>query len=205
MISYPSFNGKYRSGSFYVFDKLDGSNVRAEWTRKRGFHKFGKRNGLLDDVTPHLIKAKDLILDLYAEDLNRIFRARRLDRATAFFEFYGPNSAFGYHHDEQHTVTLIDCHVHKRGFLHPRDFVSWFAGVDHARLLHVGNVTDDLINQIKDGTLEGVTYEGVVAKGEPKKGSLPVMWKIKSNAWYEALRARCRDEADPQAAFERLS
>jgi hypothetical protein len=213
VIKYPSFNGKHRSGSFYLFDKLDGSNVRAEWNRKHvkrdkatfGFNKFGKRNGLLDDQTPHLIKAKDLIIDLYAEQLCEIFSQKRLTRATAFFEFYGPNSSFGYHADEEHTVTLIDCHINNQGFMHPRDFVDWFKYVDHAELLHVGNVTEDLIRQIKDGTLPGMTFEGVVAKGDPERGDRPVMWKIKTNAWYEALRERVKDEKDPEAAFERLS
>jgi len=44
MKSYPSIPGKHTNGiPLTVFDKLDGSNIRAEWSKKRGFYKFGTR------------------------------------------------------------------------------------------------------------------------------------------------------------------
>lgn len=33
----------------YLFRKEDGSNIRAEWNPNKGFYKYGRRNGLLDD------------------------------------------------------------------------------------------------------------------------------------------------------------
>jgi len=207
MIQYPSIDAQIRSGHYYVFPKFDGSNCRAQWNRKRSFYKFGKRNGLLDDQTPYLSQAKDLILSLYGDQLDEIFRSKRVDEATAFFEFYGPTSAFGVHYDEPHTVTLIDIHVHKRGILLPNEFLDWCRYIDHAPCLYQGPINEDLIRQIKDGTLEGMAFEGVVCKGKGKHG--PDMFKIKSNAWYQTLRDRCkttsRNEQEAEAMFTRLS
>lgn len=51
MKQYPSINGQI-SYEFpvYVWDKLDGSNIRAEWSKKNGFYKFGTRERLLDST-----------------------------------------------------------------------------------------------------------------------------------------------------------
>jgi len=209
---YPSFDAKHRSGVYYFFDKLDGSNVRAEWSRKRakkepetfGFYKFGKRHGLLDGLTQHLEKAKPLILEKYAALLCEIFMQKRLTKATAFFEFHGPSSNFGWHADEEHTVTLIDVHIYKQGFMDPGDFVDWFQYIDHAPVLHHGYLSE-VIERIKDGTLPGMTYEGVVGKGKPGSTGKINMFKVKSEAWYAELRSRCASAGDPDAAFRRLS
>lgn len=46
MITYPSLDYYFDYPEIYIyaFDKLDGSNIRFEWSRKRGFYKFGTRN-----------------------------------------------------------------------------------------------------------------------------------------------------------------
>lgn len=209
MKSYPHIPHKIPSGTYYFFDKLDGSNVRVEWSRKRGMYKFGKRNALLDDQTPFLEKAEGLILEKYEDDLSRIFRRERYDRAVAFFEFWGPNSFAGVHEDEAHTVTLIDIAPYKKGILDPREFLDVADGIDHAPLVYHGNVNQDVIEAVKTGRLPGVTFEGVVGKAKhPGKRSLPVMFKIKSDAWLDRLRARCRAMTDSErganAMFELL-
>jgi len=204
MKSYPSITGEIRRGvPVYVFDKLDGSNVRAEWTRKRGFHKFGKRTTLLDpayDVTPFLCEAPDLIVEDFSDDLGEICRLKRWDKATFFFEFWGPSSFAGVHVDEPHRVTLIDVAVHRRGWMPARDFVRTFMGLDHATLLHHGNFTQKFQRMIETGTLPGMTFEGVVCKGTRSNG-LPFMFKRKSEAWLQKLRERC--EGDDKL-YERL-
>lgn len=49
---YPSITKEIRHDIYiYAFDKLDGSNIRAEWNSKRGFYKFGTRNQLMDEKT----------------------------------------------------------------------------------------------------------------------------------------------------------
>ena len=206
MKPYPSIEGRPPQGTpFYVFDKLDGSNVRAEWTRKRGFHKFGKRNGLLDpgyDTTPFLAEAPGLIMSNHADALAAVAKSQRWDKATFFFEFYGPNSFAGFHADEPHTVTLLDVAVHRKGFMEPRDFLKLFGDVDTPRLLHRGNFTKELAEAVASGTLEGMTFEGVVCKGAwDKKKGRPAMWKWKNLAWFQRLREKCGSDT---ALFEHL-
>jgi len=207
--TYPHIPHKIPSGTYYFFAKLDGSNTRAEWTHKRGFDKFGKRNALLDSQTPFLEEAKGLILNKYGDELSRIFRRARYDKATAFFEFWGENSFAGVHEDEPHTVTLFDIAPHKKGILPPRDYLDLVGDIDIAEMVYYGNVNQDIIRQVKEGNLPGQSFEGVVAKAKhPGKQLLPVMFKLKSNAWLDRLRERCRsltvnDEA-ADSLFEKL-
>ena len=37
------YYGDYLGPDIIAFDKIDGSNLRFEWSRKRGFYKFGTR------------------------------------------------------------------------------------------------------------------------------------------------------------------
>lgn len=208
MKSYPSIPGDILRGTpFYIFDKLDGSNVRAEWTRKRGLHKFGKRNGLLSsdwDPTPFLSEAPDLMREKYGDDIARICRSNRWDKATFYFEFFGPNSFAGWHVEEEHDVVLFDVAVHRKGFLSPKQFLKNFGDLHTAELLHYGNFTLDLQQQVEEGVLEGMTFEGVVCKGQKstKKGSMPMMFKRKNVAWIQRLRERCGEDTK---LFERLA
>jgi hypothetical protein len=202
MKSYPTINGGVQFGTpVYIFDKLDGSNVRAEWTRKNGWAKFGRRNGLLDDSNAILKrKVPDLIRDKYGDVLAEVFRKQRWTKATAFFEFHGPNSFAGYHEEtDDHTVTLLDVCVHPTGFLEPREFLKLFQYVETPNLIHVGNFTQPMREQVESGTLEGMTFEGVVAKGSCVSPGRPLMFKWKNQAWLDRLRADCTDEAE----FER--
>jgi len=198
MKTYPSIDKRICPGKFlFAFDKLDGSNVRVEWTRKKGFTKFGRRNGLLDDSNPHLSESKDLILENYGDDLSRIFKDERYEKATAFFEFHGPNSFAGNHIDEDHVVTLFDVDIYRKGLLEPKEFVKLFGDLDIPKILHTGPVSTELIDSIKDGTLEGMTFEGVVFKGSwDKKSGRPLMFKVKNMKWIEKLREYCDGNQD---------
>src|SRR4051812_19272266 len=78
---------------FIAFDKLDGSNIRAEWDRKRGWHQLGTRRRLLDASQPFLGQAIQLILDGYGDGLAKALKddpaLGRPQQATAYFEFLG--------------------------------------------------------------------------------------------------------------------
>jgi len=189
MKAYPSIPAEIVHQPIYAFDKLDGSNVRAEWSRKRGFYKFGKRNHLLDDTNPFLRETEQLVVDGYSEDLTRIFRARRWDRAVCFFEFFGPGSFAGNHEDEPHEVVLIDV-AGPRGIVEPRDFLDMFGGLRIAEMLYRGNPSSDFLELVRTGTLDGMTFEGVVCKGKWTSPGRPLMFKVKNHAWYEKLRAK---------------
>ena len=59
---YPSISQKIRYGyEVYAFDKIDGSQIRAEWDKKLGFHKFGSRKRLLGEDQQYLYEAIELI------------------------------------------------------------------------------------------------------------------------------------------------
>ena len=117
MKEYPSIANVVQNIPVYAFDKIDGSNIRAEWSRKKEFYKFGSRHRLLGDDDPLLGEAIEIINNKYHDDLSRIFVNQRHERCIVFFEFYGANSFAGNHCDEPHDVKLIDVNPYKKGIL----------------------------------------------------------------------------------------
>ena len=193
MKQYPHIDSPPRSDTpIIAFDKLDGSNIRAEWNRKSGFYKFGRRHGLLDDSTPFLKEAEPLFLEKYGDDLSRIFKEQRYESAVAFFEFFGPNSFAGYHCDEPHEVVLFDIDVYKKGLLAPREFLDLVGDLHIPKVLYSGNCNQPFIASVRNNTLEGITFEGVVCKGaRERKTGMPVLFKLKTQQWYDKLKAHC--------------
>jgi len=194
---YPSISRELIKGTpFYMFDKLDGSNIRAEWSPKKGFWKFGSRTQLIDMSNPlgkmaiPLIKAQEAA---FAPILGKLTR----EEAICFFEAFGPSSFAGVHDFEEkgHQAVLIDVSLYKKGFMRPQEFLEAFSGkVPTPTLIHAGTVTQELVGAIHDGLLLGVTFEGVVCKGAPlKKGYPPHMFKIKSRAWIEKVKSLYTD------------
>ena len=205
MKKYPSISKVAALGqNVYVFGKYDGSCLRVELSPKNGFSKFGRRNGLLDDSNPILKRGPDLFLAKYAHDLDKIFRAQRWSNVTCFFEFFVANSFAGAHDpEEQQDVVLFDVSVYKQGLLDPATFLKLFRHLDVQELLYNGNVTQELISDIKSGNLPGMPFEGVICKGSlNRKTGLPLMFKIKSDAWLDKLMRRCGGD---QKLFEMLS
>lgn len=205
MKEYPSFDGKIVDVPIHAYDKLDGQQLRCSWTRRDGLHKFGSRTRLLSDETPLLKERGPAAIRARYLELDAIFRAERVLEATCFFEFYGPRSFAGLHEPEdEHVATLIDVSLDKQGLQLPRAFEKLFRGrVPLPGLLYRGNPNSDLIRAVRERTLEGMTYEGVVCKGAPsKKDALPTMFKIKSEAWILAVKARWG--TDPKRLAELL-
>ncbi len=190
MKSYPIIEYKVNGNiDIYAFDKLDGSNIRAEWNVKNGFHKFGTRHRLLDEHDEHLGEAVDLINKKYREDLSKIFYDNKYGRVISFFEFYGPNSFAGNHEDEEHTVILIDANPYKRGILPPAKFIKLFEGVVKTpNVVFHGRVGTQFVEAVRESEAEGMTFEGVVCKGV-RKGAHLTMFKIKSKAWIDRIKA----------------
>jgi len=203
MKQYPSISRDIQyGGPYYVFDKVDGSNIRAEWSKKQGFYKFGSRKVLLGEkgATEQqtlLGESIDLIKNL-SDTFGKIFRDERWQQVVCFFEFLGANSFAGFHHNEPHKVVLIDLHIHKQGIIDAREFLRIFDGtVETAKLLHQGNFNKELETQIRSGTLEGMGFEGVVAKAPPqKKWEMPTMFKVKNQAWIDRVKALHGDKAE---------
>ena len=188
--------------AIYAFDKLDGSNFRAEWTSKRGFWKFGTRTRLLDRAERPLGEAIDLFMAESGDELGSRFKSERWQEAIAFCEFWGPSSFAGNHADEAHFASLIDVSVHKKGLLLAKDFLKLTDGLHRAKLLYHGNANQPFVDSVKDGRLEGMTFEGVVCKGPYVRPGQPMMFKVKSQAWFDKLRGVCGNDEEK---FKRLS
>ncbi len=196
MKSYPSISKETRQDLYvYAFDKLDGSNIRAEWNPKKGFYKFGTRTQLIDSNS-QFGKAIPLIKEKYEPDLLNVFKDHKWESVVCFFEFFGPSSFAGSHkQDEQQTVILFDAAPYKHGLLEPQDFIKYFGHLDTAKLLYEGYVDTNLFDQVKQSTLQGMTFEGVVCKSvNDKKTKMPIMFKIKSQAWLDKLKEYCKDD-----------
>lgn len=203
MKQYPEIQHKAVGGqAVYAFDKLDGSNIRAEWTRKNGFWKFGSRTRLLDRAEKPLGEAIDLFMARSGDELASRFKAERWQEATAFFEFWGMNSFAGVHQEEDHFVSLIDVSAYKKGLLLARDYLKLTEGLERAKLLYHGNANEPFIQEVREGKLEGMTFEGVVCKGPYVTPGMPLMFKVKSQAWFDKLRGLCGDDEEK---FRRLS
>ena len=199
--TYPSISYATESHlPIVAFDKLDGSNIRAEWTNKKGFHKFGTRNRLVDATDPLFGRAPGLVLAKYGDPLGKALKDAGYDRAMCFFEFWGPSSFAGMHNlEEQQTVTLFDIAPFGQGILEPERYLKIVEDgqLDHAKVLYVGSCTENFIQNVREGTLIGMTFEGVICKAKnDKKTKMPVMFKQKSRAWLDKLHVYCGDNKD---------
>lgn len=197
MKTYPSISRDITGGIYHIIDKLDGSNMRAEWHPKKGFWKFGSRTQLVDPRSGPLGALSIPLIQAQEDSIGRILRGMRAQEATCFFEFFGPSSFAGVHKWDEpgFQAVLFDVTIFKQGFMGPRDFYKAFdAYVPTPSLLHVGNATQDLVKAVREGTLTGMSFEGVVCKGAPlKNGYPPHMFKIKSQAWIDKVRSLYTD------------
>jgi len=198
MKSYPSISGNHDySNIFYVFDKLDGTNIRAEWSTKKGFYKFGTRNQLIDETNKQWGKSISLISEIEPE-FRKIMKKFNVSSTVGFFEFHGPSSFAGQHDlNDEMKITLFDLSPDKKGLIEPRIFLEYFedSKIDIPKLLYNGKIGSEFINSVKNDTLEGITFEGVVCKSiNYKSPGLPFMFKIKTNKWLDKLKAYCKED-----------
>jgi hypothetical protein len=193
MKEYPTITKNIRKDiHIYAFDKLDGNNIRAEWSSKRGFYKFGSRNQLIDEKNKQFGEAVTLIHDKYESDLAMVFKENRWRDVICFFEYYGPSSFAGQHIDsEQKTVTLFDVNPYEEGILEPRIFIKLFGHLEIPKVLYEGKANFSFVSKVKSSALNGMTFEGCVCKG-CDNGRL-IMFKIKSTAWLNKLRDFCKN------------
>lgn len=195
MKSYPSIlnsTGKsFREFDAYVFDKVDGSNLRFEWSRKRGWYKFGTRNRLFDTSDEVFGSAIQLFKEQLEPDLNPIFSKllrKGVENAIAYAEFFGPSSFAGQHkQDEEKKLYLFDVALYKKGIMGPKQFLDEFGHCQIARFLGHYKWSRDFIQNVRDGLVGGITFEGVV--GKSGEGHKLIMAKAKTRAWIDKVRA----------------
>jgi len=181
------------------FEKLDGSNIRAEWSKKRGFYKFGTRQQMIDEKHPQFGKAVTLFLNKYDEGLSRIFtdnkQYREIRNFVVFSEYFGEKSFAGYHEtDDIMDIVLFDVSMFQKGWVKPKDFIDNFNHLGIPRLMYRGNFNKRLISDVKEGKFD--VKEGIMAKGlrRTKGDELVWMTKIKTQAWFDKLRWKLGDK-----------
>lgn len=196
MKSYPSITGKIVDKPIFAFDKLDGSQIRAEWTKKTGFNKFGSRKVLIDETHEIFCKVPEMVKTKFEKDLTDRFNQKRYDKVTCFFEYYGTKTFAGYHYDnDTFNVTLFDINPYKKGFLVPNDFIKLVGDLDIAKLLYQGKPNQEFIKLVKSGELKGMTLEGVVCKYIISKTHIG-RFKVKNLLWIKNLRTFCKGDEE---------
>lgn len=198
MLQYPSIPGSARAPMgkpCIAFYKYDGSNLRWEWSKKKGWNKFGTRRQMFDYNTPLYSQAIPIFMDTIAEEL--VYRVKQIDknpeRITAFTEFFGPNSFAGNHDEnEPKELKLFDVFLFKRGFIKPKSFVDMFDDLPwSAKVIYEGNLNRKFIMDVKRGKYD--VFEGVIAKGNDFNV------KIKTNQYFERLRHKFADKWEQYA------
>lgn len=190
----------------YVFDKLDGSNLRFEWSKRRKeWSKFGTRSRLFDATDWQFGRAIKIFMETLAEPIAKVAVDQRWERVIAFAEHWGPSSFAGCHHDPQNQpldpddqmhVDLIDVAPHRHGLLGPAEYLKLFEGVPMAKFLGRFNWTRGFVERVWNGDVEGITLEGVVGKSGHGKTHDLVMSKAKTRVWVNRVKERyAPDEA----------
>lgn len=193
--SIPKYKLDHIGKSIFSFEKIDGSNFRAEWdlniSKKNkssyGFEKFGTRSELILNSTNPFHEGVEIFQKEYSSQLDKIFREekvfRGVKRITAYLEFYGYGSFAGQHSwFDDHYLRLFDIFIYKKDFLNPSDFLKIFEGkLKIQRLVYNGLLTPEYIESVEHGTGEGVVYKGI----EEKK---IFMGKIKTHEWLNKVK-----------------
>lgn len=205
MKSYPSIassrGSNFRGFRAHVFDKIDGSNLRFEWSPKRGWYKFGTRRRLFDESDSVFGAAIALWNETFAEALSNHAAKERWRGCTAYAEYHGPNSFAGLHEPkDEHQLTLIDMDISMKGLIDPRDFVEFGAIVPTARYFGSINWTRGFVEAMYENPQAAIqeygdfaegfapvpSFEGVV--GKATNGRKRIMAKAKTKAWIEKVR-----------------
>jgi hypothetical protein len=202
MKEYPKIFGPAFAGitdtSCIAFYKYDGSNLRFEWNRKRGWYKFGTRRRLFDHTDPEYGEAIDLFMTKYADGVIKQIKNHRLYRQAesviAYAEFFGPHTFAGKHDAEflgvetndPKELVLFDVNVHKRGFIPPHEFVDLFQSMPIAEVVYRGIFDEQFVQDVREGKYP--VDEGVIVKG----GTGHDLWmrKVKTLAYLEELKTR---------------
>jgi len=190
MKSYPSIVRVDQSGwnrDLYTFDKLDGSNLRFEWSRKTGWFKFGTRKRLFDRNDPVFGQAIPLFMDTLAEPLAEIAYNNKWVNIVAFCEFWGKNSLAGRHNPEDpKNLTLFDVSIYRYGMLGPKEFLNHFKYLPIPNFLGVQKWNKSFVEKVRNSQFDKITFEGVVGKSGDYDDLTLV--KCKTNNWLDAIR-----------------
>lgn len=184
MKNYPSIRQSRKPFQACVFDKLDGSNLRFSWDIRQGWYEYATRTRTLP-IDHKLYKiGYEYFNNVYADSIAAIATKKGWKRLDAFCEFHGDNSFAGRHDlSEKQIVTLIDLAPNTRGFLNPEEFLDLFSALPLPAYLGQVEWNEEYAEAVRKGLIEGVTFEGVVAKSTTKQR----MAKAKTQAWIDRV------------------
>jgi hypothetical protein len=204
MKEYPSIPGSSRAPRefCYGFTKYDGSSLRAEWSKKRGWYKFGTRYCMNDESDPIFGRGFTLFKEKYGDDLVKVFEKEKLFRGVksvvVFFEFFGSKSFAGMHFPDetQWDVVPFDVNPIGKDILGPKDFLDNFGHLKIAEHIYTGNLNEELIEQVRKEKIDleskypikTAIPEGMVVKGGNRHNRW--MSKIKTERYREELKKR---------------
>lgn len=190
MKDYPSISAstgqKFEEFDAYVFDKPDGSNLRAEFTSKRGFCKFGTRSRLFDETDQIFGGAIKIFNEIWNEPISKLVKDEHWDGVTIFCEFVGPNSFAGQHAlEDPKSLIMFDVCPLKKGFLGPKDFLKLCGDFEHTvRYRGQERWTRAFVQSVREGKFE-CSEEGVVGKmGSAHK---IIRAKAKTQLWIDKV------------------
>lgn len=184
MKKYPSIRQARKPFPAYIFDKLDGSNLRFSWDNRQGWYEYATRTRNLP-IDHKLYKVGyEYFANVYADAIENTAKKKGWKRLDAFCEFYGDNSFAGRHDlNEQQKVTLIDLAPNTAGFLNPQEFLDLFSSLPLPAYLGKVEWNVEYAEKVRQGLIEGISFEGVVAKHVTKQR----MAKAKTQAWIDRV------------------
>ena len=181
------------------FDKLDGSNIRCEWSKKRGWYKFGTKEVMIDVNNEDFGQTIPLFLEKYGDSIPKVFvdKYKKVENFVVFSEYVGKNSFAGYHQKgDKMDMILFDVNQYKRGFITPWEFLDNFGHLDIPRVIYQGKYSEELIENIKNNKFN--LKEGIIAKGSFRdKNNKEEIWmvKIKNIEWLKKVKDRFGEKA----------
>ena len=201
MKTYPSISGPHSAQNdlAYAFVKYDGSNIRAEWSKKRGWYKFGTRKTMLDVSHPIYGFAVTQFLEKYGDALPKVFTTKKpfqgVDSVVVFAEWFGAQSFSGAHKPwDTKDIVLFDVNTMKKGMLGPKEFIDLFGHLKVAEVVWNGIIDEEFVQAVRKEEIDITSKfdvrpeipEGVVCKG----GTGHRLWmvKIKTERYKDALK-----------------
>ena len=181
----------FREFDAYVFDKIDGSNLRFEWSRKRGWYKFGTRHRLFDQTDETFGCAIELFHTQLSENIKIVmdsFGKNKIGNVIVFCEFFGKNSFAGKHDPtDKKYLYLFDVAIDKKGLLGPKMFLKLFSDCQTPKFLGKRKWNKQFITDVRGNKISGVTFEGVV--GKSGEGHNLIMSKAKTQVWIDKVKS----------------
>ena len=182
----------------YIFDKIDGSNIRAEWRRKRGWYKFGSKTQLLRPDDKFLGNAVTVFVDKMSEPLAKFAYDNKYTHLNVFMEYWGEHSFAGNHDlNDEMNLTLFDICPDNKGIVGPSRFLKLCGDLPVSLPNYFGqrNWTRGFVDSIRKGDSDIIpTFEGVV--GKSGDGHSLIMAKAKTQKWIDKVKNTFKEKAD---------